>query len=357
MQNMDIVHHRLDNQRLSKPAFRKPSEVVGWLGAVQAQDYAAAKWALGLRMRQATDATIEKALNEGSILRTHIMRPTWHFVLPEDIRWMQALTAPRVRALMAHYDRKLELTDAVLSQCHRVTARALEGQNYLTREELAERLKNNGIPARGQRLAHIVMHAELNALICSGPRRGKQFTYALLEERAPEARKLSQDEALAKLALLYFTSHGPAQLKDFSWWSGLSARDAQAALNSVQSQLAEETIDHKTYWFFPQNHVVKPATPTAFLLSIYDEYTIAYNDRSALASGPYAATMRQMGNALTAVMILDGLIVGTWKRELKKDKVLVKLSPFRSLDKDEHEALAAAAGQYGAFVELPVELS
>ncbi len=353
---MNIVHHRLYNQRLTKPAFKKPAEVVAWLGAVQAQDYAAAKWSLSLRMPPATDAMIEKSLDDGAILRTHVMRPTWHFVMPEDIRWMQTLTAPRVRALLGSYDRKLELTEAVLSRCYNTITGALEGNQYLTREELADQLEAEGIPARGQRLAHIVMHAELNALICSGPRRGKQFTYALLDERVPSAKTLNRDDSLAKLALMYFSSHGPAQLKDFAWWSGLSTKDSQTALKLVESQLETETIDDKTYWFPPQKRIAKPETPKAFLLSIYDEYIIAYKDRSAIADERYVEKLLQMGSALPNMITLDGRVAGTWKRELKKDRVIVKSGFLRDLSDDEHEALNAAVERYSAFLELPVEL-
>lgn len=173
---MDIPRLRLRNQHLSHPTFKNASEVVRWLGAVQAQDYAAAKWSLGLRLESATDEEVEKAFNHGEILRTHIMRPTWHFVMPEDIRWMLKLTSPRVKALLGHYDRTLEITEKILSKCHAVFTKALEGGKHLTRAELAEQLEKDKMATRGQRLGHIVMHAELDALICSGPRIGKQFS-------------------------------------------------------------------------------------------------------------------------------------------------------------------------------------
>jgi hypothetical protein len=176
----DVARQRLHNQSLDRPRFESPWEVVSWLGAVQAQDYAGAKSALGLRMKRATDAAVEDAVNRGAILRTHVMRPTWHFVTPEDIHWMLELTAPRVRAVLAHYDRKLELTERLLSRCRWLMEAALRDGEPLTRAELAERLEREGVQARGQRLARIVMHAELDGLICSGPLRGKQFTYALM---------------------------------------------------------------------------------------------------------------------------------------------------------------------------------
>ncbi len=352
MNSLDIAPARLSNQLLGEKKCKTPGEVVAWLGAVQAQDFTAAKWALGLRMHKATDTDIEKAFNDGAILRTHVMRPTWHFVVPQDIRALLALTAPRVHAANAHMYRKLELDNDLLSRCHAVFTKALRDKNYLTRSELANHLAENRIEAAGQRLAYMIMHAELEALICSGPRRGKQFTYALLEERAPQTKKLRRDEALAQWALKYFASHGPAQLKDFDWWSGLTLQDAQQGLDLAAPQLAHEIIDGKTYWFSPNTKTVKPKAPAVLLLSIYDEYTIAYKDRSALGGERYAEKLLAMGNALTSVLILDGKIAGTWKRVIKKGRVEIMTNPFRPLRKEEHEAIKAAAVGYGEFLKM-----
>jgi len=355
MPALEIAPARLANQLLGKKKGKQPGDVVAWLGAVQAQDFAAAKWALGLRLPQATEAQIEKAFNDGAILRTHVMRPTWHFVAPQDIRSLLALTAPRVQALNSHMYRKLELDAALLSRCHAVLSKVLRGKKYLTRSEIANRLAENKIEAEGQRLAYILMHAELEALICSGPRRGKQFTYALLDERAPQAKKLRRDEVLAQWVLRYFISHGPAQAKDFAWWSGLTLTEAQRSLELAASHLAHEIIDDKTYWFSPHAKIVKPKTPTALLLSIYDEYTIAYKDRSALGGERYLEKLLSMGNALTSVILVDGKLAGTWKRVFKKGSVEIQLNPFRPLSPAEHKALKAAATRYGEFLEMPCE--
>jgi len=252
----------------------------------------------------------------------------------------------------------LELDAALLSRCHTVLSKALRGKTYLTRSEIANRLAENKIEAEGQRLAYILMHAELEALICSGPRHGKQFTYALLDERAPQTKKLRHDEALAQWTLRYFVSHGPAQAKDFAWWSGLTLKEAQRGLDLVAPQLAHESFDGKTYWFSPHAKIakiVKAKNPTAWLLSIFDEYTIAYKDRSALGGERYLEKLLTMGNALTSVLILDGQIAGTWKRTLQKGKVEIKLSPFRPLRPAEQAAVQAAATHYGEFLELPCE--
>jgi Winged helix DNA-binding domain len=354
---VNVPQARLSSQLLGKKKCKEPDEVVAWLGAVQAQDFAAARWALGLRMHKATATDIERAFNDGTILRTHVMRPTWHFVAPQDIRELLALTGPRVHAANAHMYRRLELDGDCLSRCRAVFRRALRGNNYLTRSELAKRLWENHIEAAGQRLAYILMHAELEALICSGPRRGKQFTYALLDERAPQAKKSDSDEALARWTLRYFASHGPAQLKDLAWWSGLALRDAQRGLDLAASHLAHEVVDDKRYWFSPNADVVQSRSPTALLLSIYDEYTIAYKDRSALGGERYIERLLAMGNALTSVLILEGKIAGTWKRIVKKGNIEIMMNPFRPLCRDEIEALRKAALRYGDFLRMPSVLS
>ena len=218
-----LASQRLANQGLVSPSFTTPVDVVSWLGAVQAQDYYGAKWAVGQRMREATDDAIEAAFTEGAILRTHVLRPTWHFVAPADIRWMLRLTAPRVNTTIGSYYRKLGLDDTVFRRTNKALTRALRGGRQLTRDALRQAVDRAGVVADGVRFGFILLRAELDGVICSGPREGKQFTYALLDERVPEARALTRDEALAELTRRYFTSRGPATVRDFVWWSGLTA--------------------------------------------------------------------------------------------------------------------------------------
>src|SRR6266567_8254469 len=299
MTNLDIAHQRLHNQRIAGAPFEKPVDVVTWLGAVQAQDFAGAKWALGLRLQGATDESIEQAFADGTILRTHVMRPTWHFVAPADIRWLLALTAPRVHAASAYHNRKLELDDAVFRSTNAVLTNALQGGKQLTRDELASALQQAGIVTEGeQRVTYIIMRAELDGIICSGARRGKQFTYALLAERAPHARMLARDEALAELTTRYFMSHGPATIQDFVWWSGLAAADAKAGLAMVTSHLQQETINGQMYWFSLSTLPVQDPSQTAYLLPNYDEYTVGYTDRSAIFDALHTNKLDPRGGLL-----------------------------------------------------------
>ena len=222
MKILDIAQHSLHNQYLSSSGFKEPADVVKWFGAVQAQDYSGAKWALGLRLQSATDDAVEKAFGDGNILRTHVMRPTWHFVAPADIRWLLKLTAPRVNAVNGYYYRKFELDDAVFKKSNKALTKALRGGKQLTRDTLRNAVQQAGVATDDLvRSAYILIRAELDGLICSGARKGKQFTYSLLDERQPNSATLERDEALAELTRRYFTSHGPATLQDFVWWSGL----------------------------------------------------------------------------------------------------------------------------------------
>jgi hypothetical protein len=352
MNSQEILSRRLHNTGLSTAPFHTAEDAVTHLGAVQAQDFAAAKWSLGLRIRNSTDAEIEQAFNDGRIQRIHILRPTWHFVMPEEIRWMTDLTAPRVRSILAGSNRRIGLDDAVFAKTGPAIARALEGRNYLTRQELKAVLADIGIGTDVQRLSHILMQAELDGLICSGPRRGKQFTYALLDERVRKSARINREQALETLALRYFTSHGPAQLKDFSWWSGLSGEDARAALDRIESGLEKATVKGKTFWFSPTSGII-PDPPPARLLSIYDEYTISYRDRSDISESRDIERMIARGNALTAVIVIDGKVAGTWRKTTKKDSVEIRVSPFRKLDTDQQEAVEAEVARYGKFVGMP----
>ena len=265
---------------------------------------------------------IEQAFTDGTILRTHILRPTWHFVLPADIRWMLALTAPRIIAASAYYYRTLGLDDTVFSHSNAVLAKALQGGKQLTRPELVSVLQQAGIVTDDlQRFTYIIMRAELDGIICSGGRRGKQFTYALLDERAPQARILDREEALAELAGRYFTSHGPATLQDFVWWSGLTVADARIGLELVTSQLMHEVIDGQTYWRSASMPSAKDLSQTIYLLPNFDEYTVGYTDRSAIFDMSDAEKFDTPGNVLNPTIVLDGLVVGTWKRTIKKDTV------------------------------------
>jgi hypothetical protein len=272
---LDIPRYRLHNQFLSHPDFTKPDQVVECLGAVQSQDYGGGKWALGLRMNGATDAAIDRAFNEGKILRTHILRPTWHFVAPQDIRWMLALSAPRVHVVNGFMYRQQELDREMISKSYGVLENVLQGNKQLTRTELGSAFAKAGIKnAKGVRLGYFMMSAELDGILCSGARKGKQFTYALLEERAPDVKALKREEALGELSRRYFATRGPATLHDFTWWSGLTMAEAKEGIELVKSHFVNEVFEDQTYWFANSVSRIKERSPTVHLLPNYDEYFI-----------------------------------------------------------------------------------
>lgn len=349
----NIAVQRLYNQRLDGRKFESPEAAVAALGAVQAQEYPGAKWALGLRVAGVTDADIAQAFNEGRILRTHSLRPTWHFVAPDDLRWIMKLTAPRVQKLNAYYFRQLGLDAALLARCNDVIVRALEGGHYLTRKELGARLADAGIAASGLRLNSIMMNAELELVVCSGPLRGKQHTYALVGERVPAGLDLEGDEALAELARRYYTGHGPATLRDFSWWSGLTLADAQAGAAMMSANLAQEEIGGQTYWFSAHGTPTPDSMPAAHLLPLFDEYFVGY---ASFGKAISAGQDVEQGYSLDAPIVLAGEIVGRWRRTIKKREVVVHLSLQRPVSADGRAAIEAAAESYGAFLELPVAL-
>lgn len=348
MTNAQIARQRLWNQHLIAADFETPGEVVAWFGAVQAQDYPGSLWAVGQRMRSATAAAVEQAIAAGSIVRTHPMRGTWHYVAAADVRWLLALIKPRNLAGNAFRYRQLELDSATLAKSTDLLAQALQGGKQLTRHELAAVLTQHGIAPAGQRLVYLLMHAELEAVICNGARRGKQFTYVLLDERVPASRSLTREEAVAELVRRYFTSHGPATVQDFVWWSSLTTADARAGLAAVKDHLIHEVIDGQTYWRSPATPAAPAEAPTALLLPPYDEYIVAYRDRSAVLDPAHAQVTRN--GIFDPILVVDGLVAGTWKRTFKKNTVEVVTRPFVALSRDQERALAAAVQRYQQFI-------
>ncbi|HUI89209.1 MAG TPA: winged helix DNA-binding domain-containing protein [Anaerolineales bacterium] len=356
MKLFDIPYLRLVNQHIVKSTFKKPEDVVRWLGAVQSQDYAAAKWAIAQREKNLTDSDIDQAFADGTILRTHVMRPTWHFVAPEDIRWLLALTAPRVHATNAYQYRRLELDKALFQRSNAVLTKALRDGHPLTRNELGLAFRQAGIEIDHLRLSYIIIHAELDALICSGARRGKQFTYALLDERAPANKTSTRDEALAELTRRYLTSRGPATEEDLIWWSGLSRNDGKAGIEMVKSKFENEKIDGKVYWF-PSTSCRKNPANNAFLLPNFDEYIVGYADRSAIFDSSHTQKLDARSNPLFQhTIVINGQLAGTWKRTIKKDTVMIELHPFAPLTNSERKVVTIAAQNFGRFLELKLEI-
>jgi hypothetical protein len=346
-----ILRPRLAQQRLSQDPFHTPGEVVAWLGAAQAQDYLGAKWALGLRIQDVTDDMIEQAFTDGTILRTHVMRLTWHFVTPADIRWLLELSAPRGNAVNAYMCRQLELDDALFGRSNAVIANSLQGDQMHTRAELGAVLAEAGIVAEGPRLSYIMMRAELDGIACSGPRRGKQFTYALLDERALYAGRLQRDEALAELTRRYYTGHGPATIRDFVWWSGLTVADVKVGLDMVASDLTHAVIGSQTYYFSTSMPPGANPAEVAFLLPTYDEFLVGFSSFDKSRTGGQDTSRKVVFNSM---IMIGGRIAASWRRTFKKEAVIIEIAPFAPLTATEDAAIAVAAQRYGDFVGMPM---
>jgi hypothetical protein len=349
----DIARIRFYNQQIAQTKFKKPEEVVAWLGAMQGQEYAMAKWGIAQRMQQITDSEIDQAFANGSILRTHLLRPTWHLVTPADIRWLLALTGPRVQALNAYMYRKLEMDNAFFKRSNAALIKVLQGGKQLTRVELASALQEVGIATAGElRMGYILMRAELDGIICSGARRGKQFTYALLEERAPQVRPLDREEALVELVRRYFTSRGPATLRDFVTWSGLTMADVKKGIELLKPKLEHVIVDEQTYWFADTAMPPKRSSKAAYLLPIYDEYVMGYKDRSAILGALAKEKLTGSSIAFDNIIVMDSFLIGSWKRTLSKSEVLVETNFNIPLTNNIQKAVAADVERYGKFLGL-----
>jgi hypothetical protein len=351
----DIANIRLTSQQIAQTEFKTAKDIVGWMGAMQAQDYHMVKWAIGVRLPNSTGKVIEAAINNGEIIRTHVLRPTWHLVSADDIHWMLALTAPQIKASLRSRHKELELSETVLSKSNTIIERALRGGRQLIREELMAELQKAGI-ATDNRASHLMLRAELDGIMCSGAIKGGKQTYALLEERVSEKKPFTKEEALANLAKKYFTSHCPATLQDFVWWSGLSASDARHALEMVKSDFISETIDSQTYWLTNFSSIINTKKDVVQLLPAFDEFIISYKDRSA--SLPFANHNKTVSNngIFRPVIVVNGQVSGIWKRTIKKDKVIVETDLFAQPDKTTKNLIEKASIQFGGFLEKKTEI-
>lgn len=345
----DVATQRFINQQFVQSRFQSATELVGWFGAVQAQT----KWGLGLRLAHLVDKDIEGEFNEGKILRTHVLRPTWHFVTAQDIRWMLMLTAPRVHQANAFMYRKLELTSVIFERCNAIIADTLQGGKCLTRDAINKEFSKHGISVEGFRLSYIMMAAEMAGLVCSGPRQGNQFTYALLEERVPVTELVSsRDEALAKLTERYFTSRGPATVSDFATWSGLTLTDCRKGVQLTGSGLIRNVVNQIDYYSSANTVNKERVGSSMHLLPLYDEWIMGYKDRSAsllLRNSLVPIPPFRFGNMILA----EGQIIGTWKRSAESKVMMVETDFFSTLSERQRSVFDQAIQRLQQFTDRP----
>ena len=353
----EITSLRMHNQQIEGSACTTPKELVSHMGAMQAQDFAMAKWAIGQRVPGSTITSIEAAYNAGEILRTHLMRPTWHFVSPDDIYWLLELTAPQIRKISKTNDKRYELTDQSYTQTNAIIEKALSNNCFLTRDELGKVFENGHIRTDENRLSHILMRAELDGVVCSGPIKNNKLTYSLLADRVPFKKTVTRDEALSFLAHRYFKSHGPATLRDFVWWSGLSLTDARKALEMIKPAFQSETIGTDTFWFAESTKIISFTTPSVHLLPAYDEYLISYANRSASLATVHNKKTISNNGIFHPVIVVNGQVEGLWKRNTVRDLVKIETSHFQLHNPLIIQAIENEASRYGHFLDKRTELS
>ena len=350
MKAADIAFARMYNQQVAQSNFTKPKDLVAYMGALQAQDYAMAKWAVGLRVPGSTESEIEKSLNKGELLRAHVLRPTWHIIPANDIYWMLALSANKIKALTRPMNKQLELTEKIFTKSNAIIERCLADGNDVTREEIAVHLNKARIHTTENRLSHLLLRAELDGIACNGKSAGNKKTYALLQHRVPKEKLISKDASLALLATKYFNSHGPATLQDFSWWSGLNLTDARHGQEAIKGQFNCQKLDGQEYWFNTEMpfHKMKK-TADVHLLPAYDEFIISYKDRTAMLALEHHKKVLSSNGIFSPVIVAGGQVLGTWKRLFQKEEMMIEANYFHTPGKTLRSGIEKKVKALGDF--------
>ncbi|MFH5831958.1 winged helix DNA-binding domain-containing protein [Halalkalibaculum sp. DA384] len=356
MNYTEIIHARLHNHQIVNPDFSTPNALLGWIGAMQAQDYEMAKWAVGVRLPEATREDIEEAIENSHIIRTHLLRPTWHLISAEHLPWLLELSRPRVKVAVRSRQKQLGLTDEVVSRSNRTIKGILVDSQPLTRSELLEQLEEAGFENKDNRISHLLLRAELDGIIGSGPSKDTQYTYRLMEDRLTQISSFNKGEAHRKLAQLYFQSHGPATLEDFVWWSGLTKTSSKKAVKMLEPELISEEIGDRTYWFFETSLPPEQSTPSVYLLPAYDEYVVSYRNREMIINGEHEAKSFSANGIFRPVIVVNGKVKGIWKRKVKSDSVKVKLRFFENPGSETKTLAAEQAERFAGFLGKELEL-
>jgi hypothetical protein len=355
MNTNNISRIRLKSQQITSTKLKTVKELVGWMCAMQAQDFAMAKWAIGVRTRNLKEEAIEESFNNGEILRIHILRPTWHFIASENIYWMLNLTAPHIKASTQTRLKTLELDKNTLVKSFDTIIKTLSGGKHKTREEITKQFEQQGIKIDNHRSSHIMFQAELEGIVCSGKIKGKNQTYTLLEERIAKPAPLSKEEALARLARQYFTSHCPASISDFVWWSGLTMKEAKLAIELVKHEFIIETIEGSAY-YISNNYTEEHPQDPVFLLPAFDEFLISYRNREASLDLIHNKKAVSDNGIFRPIVVENGKVTGIWSKTQKKDKTIIQITPFQSYTLSTKEKIEQSANAYAFFAGKEVEV-
>jgi hypothetical protein len=356
VRDLDIARWRLRTQHLVRPHAGSAREVVGSLLAVQAENAGQAAWAVAARTQNPDQADLAALQDDGAVLRTHVLRPTWHFVRAEDLGWLLDLTGPRIRQITGRQLRDAHgLDERSADQAVTTVAEILADRGQLTRAQLADELRERGIGDSGQLLMLLLAHAELAGLICSGRLVGGEHTYALLDERVPAPRRLGRTEALAEVALRYFTGHGPATERDLAYWATLTLTDVRAGLHQVRDQLGSFQHDGRTFWHAPGEAPGGPQQPGGHLLQILDETYRGYQDSRWLLDA--AGDAPRGRETAIGMALVDAQLRAAMRRTITSGHVQFDLRPYRALAPAETQALEKAARRYGDYLRLEARLA
>lgn len=352
MSHLSIAHERLLHQHIATPTFKTPLDVVSHLGAMQAQDYLGALWAIGLRMEHATETSIEDAVRTKSIIRTWPMRGTLHFVASRDARWMLSLMTPRIVAGSLGRFKQLGLDDDILARARRCWEHALR-DGPLVRTEMYAALEKAGISTAGYRALHLLSRLAQEQVICFGPRQGKQHTFALFDQWIPPTKQKTTEDSLGEIVIRYFTSHGPATIQDMTWWSGLTVAQVKQGIAIAGNLLEPRIVEGITYYTGSKSPSPASSVADTFLLPPFDEYLVAYRNRDAALQKVHAQHYNPGANGmLSAVIVQNGQVVGTWKRTITKQNVQVHPVPFPAPMRITKTAYEAALARYRDFLNL-----
>lgn len=355
MNSDQIVALRLSNQQLINSKFTTPQMLVSHFGAIQAQNYEMAKYAIGLRI-SAKEKIIDNAVNKVDIIRTHVLRPTWHFVSTKDIRWMLELTAPHVKKLNSPLCKKLELDGSILTQCYSIIEKMLEKDLQISRDEIMLELNANNICTKDTRSSLIMMNAELDGIVCNGKMNGKQHTYALFDRQIPISKPITKEKALAKLGAIYFSSHGPATLEDYCWWSGLSVTNAKLSIELIKTDFQSIKTNNQTYWFKDNLQFQKENDSSAHFLPAFDEFLISYRSRTASISIEKQAQVFTKNGLFKPTIILNGKVIGIWNRSIKKEKVIIETTFLEPVKNEQKKNILKTIEKYENYIEKTIEI-
>ncbi len=344
-----LARWRLANQIVSGSGATTAAEVVGRLGAVQGQDLLPASWGVALRARGLTATAVGAALDAGAVLRTHLLRPTWHLVVPADVRWLLRATAPRVQQQAASSYRRWGPDDETRATCRRVIAATLADGRHRTRVELVEALAGSGVPLAGVALGNALMDAELEGVVCSGVARGAHQTYALLDERAPDPDRRTREEALAELARRFVVTRGPVTEHDLAGWASLTLGEARRALAAVADELARFEADGLTWWHGPGEPPPSGLEHRVDLVPTYDELVMSYSrTRDVVTAGTPLFDDARLGHWV----LVEGRAVGRWayRRDGRGRPAQVLARPLRAWSAGERAGVGRAVDEFARFV-------